>query len=57
MSDTSQIRRKQGKWTEKENAYVKEYYPYHTASEIAMILNRSPRAIRIQAHNLGVKKR
>ncbi len=54
---TSETRKKQGKWTEQENEYVKQYYPYHTAPEIAMILKRSPRAIRIQARNLGVKKK
>lgn len=46
-----------GKWTEEENDYLRKYYPTYTAPCIAMILNRSPRAIRIQARNLGVKKK
>ena len=48
---------KTNKWTDEENDYLKRHYPTRTAQQISKALDRSKRAIYLQASYLGISKK
>lgn len=50
------ISRKYEKFTDAEDAYLRENYPRGFLDDIAKHLQRTPRSIQCRVHTLGLKK-